>query len=178
MTTQPGGVGYGGRSFESVLKARWAVFFDSLGVPWEYQKETFNLPYGGLFTPDFWLPLHQCWLVAYPSLPDEQALTQTADLSFATRRWVYVVWGEIGEHVIYAFDLPFYEQGYDKRYVFTLSDDGEELMVSGPLRGDDEYQLIGYSYKNQQAVLQKSDNALSNPRLLAAYDAARSARFT
>ena len=32
---------YAGRRFRSRLEARWAVFFDSLGVTWEYEPEGF-----------------------------------------------------------------------------------------------------------------------------------------
>jgi hypothetical protein len=46
---------YKGCHFRSRLEARWAVFFDALGVPWEYEKEGYELP-GGRYLPDFWLP--------------------------------------------------------------------------------------------------------------------------
>jgi hypothetical protein len=32
---------YAGIQFRSRLEARWAVFFDALGIPWEYEPETF-----------------------------------------------------------------------------------------------------------------------------------------
>jgi hypothetical protein len=34
---------YKGYRFRSRLEARWAVFFDALGVEWEYEKEGFDL---------------------------------------------------------------------------------------------------------------------------------------
>lgn len=30
---------YGGYKFRSRLEARWAVFFDMLGIKWEYEEE-------------------------------------------------------------------------------------------------------------------------------------------
>lgn len=47
---------YKGYRFRSRLEARWAVFFDAIGVKWVYEKEGFDLGESGLYLPDFWLP--------------------------------------------------------------------------------------------------------------------------
>jgi hypothetical protein len=47
---------YRGCRFRSRLEARWAVFFDALGLRWEYEKEGFELPSGERYLPDFWIP--------------------------------------------------------------------------------------------------------------------------
>ena len=44
---------YHGCRFRSRLEARWAVFFDSLKVPWEYEPEGFDLGDGTYYLPDF-----------------------------------------------------------------------------------------------------------------------------
>ncbi len=44
---------YKGYKFRSRLEARWAVFFDSLGVEWEYEPEGFDLGGGLHYLPDF-----------------------------------------------------------------------------------------------------------------------------
>lgn len=49
---------YNGYKFRSRLEARWAVFFDALGIPWEYEPEGFDLGDGLFYLPDFRL---QCW---------------------------------------------------------------------------------------------------------------------
>lgn len=46
---------YAGHYFRSRLEARWAVFFDTFGIKWEYEKEGYSLP-SGPYLPDFWLP--------------------------------------------------------------------------------------------------------------------------
>lgn len=46
---------YKGYRFRSRLEARWAVFFDSLGVKWEYEPQGFVLPDGTHYLPDFHL---------------------------------------------------------------------------------------------------------------------------
>lgn len=44
---------YDGYKFRSRLEARWAVFFDTLGVEYEYEPEGFLLPSGAQYLPDF-----------------------------------------------------------------------------------------------------------------------------
>ncbi|WP_031579746.1 hypothetical protein [Ruminobacter sp. RM87] len=44
---------YKGYRFRSRLEARWAVFFDSCGVEWEYEPEGFDLGDGIKYLPDF-----------------------------------------------------------------------------------------------------------------------------
>ena len=44
---------YKGYRFRSRLEARWAVFFDELGLQWEYEPEGFELSDGVLYLPDF-----------------------------------------------------------------------------------------------------------------------------
>lgn len=53
---------YNGYRFRSRLEARWAVFFDSMRVEWEYEKEGFNLGKGVKYLPDFWLPRFGGWV--------------------------------------------------------------------------------------------------------------------
>ena len=49
---------YNGYRFRSRLEARWAVFFDVLGVKYEYEPEGFNLGDGLYYLPDFKV---KCW---------------------------------------------------------------------------------------------------------------------
>lgn len=57
---------YKGYRFRSRLEARWAVFFDALGIEWEYEKEGFDLGVHGWYLPDFWLPKHGIWIEIKP----------------------------------------------------------------------------------------------------------------
>ena len=55
---------YAGCRFRSRLEARWAVFFDYLGISWQYEPQGFlvgpenTVPY----LPDFWLPGCGIWV--------------------------------------------------------------------------------------------------------------------
>lgn len=42
-----------GYRFRSRVEARWAVFFETLGLPWEYEPEGFELSEGSRYLPDF-----------------------------------------------------------------------------------------------------------------------------
>lgn len=50
---------YNGYRFRSRLEARWAVFFDAMGIKWQYEAEGYDLGDLGWYLPDFWLPDHK-----------------------------------------------------------------------------------------------------------------------
>jgi hypothetical protein len=55
---------YRGTLFRSRLEARWAVFFDFMGIRWAYEPQCFEKDYGNRvirYLPDFYLPGLQCW---------------------------------------------------------------------------------------------------------------------
>lgn len=53
---------YGGYRFRSRLEARWAVFFDTLKISYEYEPEGFNLGNGICYLPDFYLPDYNLYI--------------------------------------------------------------------------------------------------------------------
>lgn len=44
---------YNGIRFRSRIEARWAVFYDALGIPWQYEQEGYKLDGGLCYLPDF-----------------------------------------------------------------------------------------------------------------------------
>jgi hypothetical protein len=46
---------YKGYKFRSKLEARWALFFDALGLDWVYESEGYQLTNGEWYLPDFWI---------------------------------------------------------------------------------------------------------------------------
>lgn len=50
---------YGGHRFRSRLEARWAVFFDALGIDFAYETEGTLLPSGKKYLPDFKVRCHR-----------------------------------------------------------------------------------------------------------------------
>lgn len=59
---------YKGYRFRSRLEARWAVFFETAGIKWEYEPEGFETPFGR-YLPDFYLPeiRNGLWVEVKPS---------------------------------------------------------------------------------------------------------------
>jgi hypothetical protein len=70
---------YNGYRSRSRLEARWAVFFDTIGLHYEYEKEGFDLD-GWWYLPDFWLPEKDCWAEIKGEeahyLPEEDCLSE------------------------------------------------------------------------------------------------------
>lgn len=52
---------YAGHRFRSRLEARWAVFFDRLGIRWQYEPQGFNIQWRP-YLPDFLLPDTETWV--------------------------------------------------------------------------------------------------------------------
>jgi hypothetical protein len=69
MTIRAIETNYNGYRFRSRLEARWAVFYDALGIPYEYEKEGFDLGDGLFYLPDFWLPEQRLWVEIKPEPP-------------------------------------------------------------------------------------------------------------
>jgi len=66
---------YAGCRFRSRLEARWAVFFDTLNIAWEYEPQGVQVSWRlslreGTFQylPDFWLPEWKLWVEVKGSL--------------------------------------------------------------------------------------------------------------
>jgi len=62
MSTKAIQTRYKGYHFRSRLEARWAVFFDCIGVKWLYEPQGFTLKSGENYLPDFYLPEIDTWL--------------------------------------------------------------------------------------------------------------------
>src|SRR5215211_6456463 len=65
---QPRETAYDGNLHRSLLEARWAVFFDNAGIPYEYEYNGYKLGQLGKtwYLPDFWLPEQKTWVEVKP----------------------------------------------------------------------------------------------------------------
>jgi hypothetical protein len=72
---------YKGCNFRSRLEARWAVFFDALGIKWEYEKEGYVVGNRTPYLPDFYLPDLRTWVEVKGavSLLDYQLMADAVD---------------------------------------------------------------------------------------------------
>jgi hypothetical protein len=92
---------YKGYRFRSRTEARWAVFFDALGEPWEYEKEGFELP-DGRYLPDFWLPRLGVWFEVKGKAPTEEEIVKAEQLREASGHAVMIgIDSPIDAHVLF-----------------------------------------------------------------------------
>lgn len=102
---------YNGYRFRSRLEARWAVFFDLLGIKYEYEKEGYDLGKLGWYLPDFWLPYqsyfegeyrpHGLWLEIKGNEPTEHEKQKLIALSQFTGHFGRLAVGLPGSGNIY-----------------------------------------------------------------------------
>ena len=147
---------YNGYRFRSRLEARWAVFFDALGVKYEYEPQGFELPSGKLYLPDFKV---KCWgtrgvireepfdlwieVKGYMTREDSERIKE-----FANANWPD--WSEV-EH------LPESEKhdAYDRLYRAAEKDIHRVLVVANiPNKGSssDSYDLGAYECMDEGSI--------------------------
>lgn len=85
---------YAGCRFRSRLEARWAVFFDRLNIPWEYEPQGYELP-SGRYLPDFYLPKQAAHFEVKGVAPDDKYAELLADLVRATKQRLVLAVGSI-----------------------------------------------------------------------------------
>lgn len=61
MTIAPLETRYAGCRFRSRLEARWAVLFDALRIPWQYEPQGYQIG-EQTYLPDFYLPQSKTWV--------------------------------------------------------------------------------------------------------------------
>jgi hypothetical protein len=95
MTIKAIETSYRGCRFRSRLEARWAVFFDSLNISWEYEKEGYDLGELGWYLPDFWLPELKCWFEVKGETPTDQERQKAFILSKYLRQALIIASGQM-----------------------------------------------------------------------------------
>lgn len=90
---------YRGVKYRSRLEARWAVFFDSLGIEHLFEYEGYRLP-SGYYLPDFYLPgiCYGTFVEIKPFLPSEDEQVLCSELAAHTRKFVILQHGVIKSH--------------------------------------------------------------------------------
>jgi hypothetical protein len=181
---------YAGCHFRSRLEARWAVFMDYLGVPWQYEPEGFDLG-DTWYLPDFYLPTLGAWYEVKGSRPTEHEVDCIGKVADGTRRDAFIVWGDIPRDVGHYGHL----------------DHGDIAGMEGFFCREGEYgpwtpwdnelgwcvcpvcRAVGIEFEARAARVHEPGSDCphaepsgrghngDDPALLAAYQAARSARF-
>ena len=112
---------YNGYRFRSRLEARWAVFFDTLDVEYQYEPEGFDLGNGIWYLPDFWLPRLELWVEIKPTEPDCDERQKAYLLSVQSENAVLIIYGSPNAT---------FEERYDGMGVYT-SDGFKMVLFTG-----------------------------------------------
>lgn len=112
MTVKPIETQYNGYKFRSRLEARWAVFFDTLGVEYQYEPEGFDLSDCELidhfgdntveyrlqgdywYLPDFYLPGQDCFIEIKPTFDLGEQIYKPEMFARCSGKDVFVFMGE------------------------------------------------------------------------------------
>jgi hypothetical protein len=126
---------YAGCRFRSRLEARWAVFFDHLGIAWEYEPQGYVVN-GVPYLPDFLIHPDTdmaFWLEIKAVFPSADELAKARGLAEGTGVPAYVYWGrpEAPAPDLSHLDMERY-CGWDRDgYVWT-DDHGWREYPTGP----------------------------------------------
>lgn len=84
---------YNGYKFRSRLEARWAVFFDNIGLPFEYEPEGYDLD-GTAYLPDFYIPAWDAFVEIKPKKPSKEEEEKCKMLHTHSKKIVLLIYGE------------------------------------------------------------------------------------
>lgn len=169
---------YAGCRFRSRTEARWAVFFDHLGVNWQYEVQGYRL-HSGPYLPDFLLPGigDGSWFEVkggYEVKDDlrwEELATESGRVLYLARELPRVVDGALAysedgnwAHMAMCEPGPAWDEPYDFCICPKCGRVGVEF--DGTYSG----RICGHPGVDEQ-------EAGHHPRVIAAYAAANSARF-
>lgn len=178
VTIKPIETHYAGCRFRSRLEARWAVFFDALDIEWQYELQGFELP-SGRYLPDFYLPSLETWFEVKGQFEfGDNAELLATELSDMTKKRVIILAGDIprpsglgtfkDDNYLMVQSCPDGSFAWDIQYWWCvcpvclrpgITFNGRGARVCGScVEGDKSY-------------------TYDHPIIVAAYEAARSARF-
>ena len=139
---------YNGYRFRSRLEARWAVFFDAMGIKYEYEMEGFDLGDGVYYLPDFYLPDLDVFVEVKP-----------------TKEIAPEIEAKINKFC-----------GKDKNLLLIMGTPGDEKMVRGS-NGDSVWYYVRFSklpFSDGWSIVYKGDKDVMYNK---AIEEARQARF-
>lgn len=188
---------FDGYRFRSRLEARWAVFFKTLGIEYQYEVEGFDLD-GVRYLPDFWLPEQDCWIEIKGKEPTDSEKQKVQKLAHLTSKISLLFYGEIGpfewttDDKTHGSAYPFIPATGDDVYIgsekpsfgWTECRDCGAVVIAfsgvagmGWLRPKMQVSTMNDCHCASSGSTKMLPVGTHTPRLIAAYTAARQARF-
>ncbi len=178
---------YNGYRFRSRLEARWAVFFDELGVQYEYEPEGFVLSDGTKYLPDFWLTDLHYWVEVKGNMTEEDkhkieqfrydhAKETEGDVKAWRDGMLWVVGNIPTKSQLSSYGFPYnYEWG---DYVWSIDADRPYIPCVCPVCGKPGIEFDGRGARVCADCCNYDKGYTgTDEKVLKAYDAARQARF-
>jgi hypothetical protein len=172
---------YDGYKFRSRLEARWAVFFNELGIEWEYEKEGYELGNGERYLPDFWLPIQKIWVEIKGEQPSQEYLNKMERFKDSSGKAIVIFsglfkyWG-----LMYAWDLCDSGGGsWEDQVLPYIFDDGEFGFIcrdDSRVNGDRTIYATS-TFEHEINIVKYEQHHNSNIILKNAYFKAKQARF-
>ena len=182
---------YAGYLFRSRLEARWAVFFDHLKLDWAYEPEGFQLPSGTYYLPDFRVNLRRgpMWFEIKPGEAESELFDEF--ITHAPKEFGGAVLNDIPDPRFVRDNHGAYYSGRYSDRPYMRWGGADETEGGG---WDNHYRFciceacgeVGFEFDGRSArigcgcsIHQHSDKDYTpdHPRIVAAFAAARSARF-
>jgi hypothetical protein len=91
---EPLAIAYNGYRFKNILEARWAVFFDQLGIAYQYEPQEYifeETPY----TPTFYLPQHDYVIDIFEEKPTQEDWEKAFLFALYEGKTIYMFAGDV-----------------------------------------------------------------------------------
>lgn len=154
---------YKGYRFRSRLEARWAVFFDALGLQWEYEPAGFKTSKGA-YLPDFFLPIvgGGVWVeIKHEHLTKEErndARVKLSDVSFQTGKKAIIFMGDPLSNILCdGGDPPGSYDGTASWIIVPDGSDGPYLFCICPWTGNVGIEFDGRGERVKDSLILTPD---------------------
>ena len=144
---------YAGHFFRSRLEARWAVFFDAMGIAWEYEKEGYDLGEAGWYLPDFWLSEFCCFVEIKGAECSDEDAAKCRALHEQSGHPVFIAEGQIGNHAWQEFGA----------YIINTPVSADQLLYQTTIAGNLVCPVCGGEYVRFYAPQQTNDDVIEIP---------------
>ncbi len=174
---------YKGYRFRSRLEARWAVFFETLKIKFEYEPEGYELGAGDRYLPDFWLPELHVFVEIKPEKPVDIETCKAARLASGLGKAVWLVWGspridwpqDLG--VMFCWDIADSSAGSSGAVPCGAFMDCERGLAFDMAQGDRKSFFATSYFEHEIPVFSPENKIFGLDSSRAAVEASRGARF-
>lgn len=92
---------YHGQKYRSQLEVRWAIFFDAIGLQYDYEKIVLKDKNGTIeYIPDFYINTIPCFIEVKPTKPQKKEFEKAYKLSVAYNIPTYIFCGNLPQNII------------------------------------------------------------------------------